>query len=377
MNCAVPEPSTSASSLRVLIADDHPDVLEAIRLLLKGAGHRVMTADSPKSLLAAAVGSQFDLILMDMNYSRDTTSGEEGLKLVSLLRSQPHATPIVVMTAWGDVQLAVEAMRRGAIDFVQKPWNNARLLETITKRAVRPKQSEMEIARRVQQKLLPEAMGTAGSVDFAAACHPAKEIGGDFFDFHAREGGFDFVLGDVSGKGLPAALLMASLQASIRTQWSTGALQPGALLPVVNQLFHDATAPEHYATLFVGSWNEQARTLRYVNCGHHAPLVLRASGDVERLRASCSVLGMFRKWECVEAEIGLCSGDSVVLFSDGVVEAGLAHSQEFGEERIEAVVRATRLRSAQEMMHVLVTASMEFENGEQGDDLTVMVLRVR
>ena len=111
---------------RVLIADDQPDVLEALRLLLKGEGYRIETAGSPAAILEAIDGDEFDAVLMDLNYARDTTSGQEGLDLLSQLRAHDPTLPVVVMTAWGSVEVAVEAMRRGARDFVQKPWDNAR-----------------------------------------------------------------------------------------------------------------------------------------------------------------------------------------------------------------------------------------------------------
>ncbi len=122
--------------LRILVGDDQPDILEALRLLLKGAGYQNVLVDSPQALLRAARSEPFDLILMDLNYARDTTSGEEGLDLLSSLEAQSNAAPVIVMTAWSNVDLAVEAMRRGACDFVQKPWDNARLLSAIRKQAV-------------------------------------------------------------------------------------------------------------------------------------------------------------------------------------------------------------------------------------------------
>src|SRR5579863_10059237 len=147
--------------MKILVSDDQVDVLEAIRLLLKGAGHQADTADSPRGALAAAERWSFDLVLMDMNYSRDTTSGDEGLDLLEKLLSSDGTLPVIVMTAWSSVDLAVEAMRRGAADFIQKPWDNARLLATIEKQADRSKErkkarSELEIARHVQQRLLPQ-----------------------------------------------------------------------------------------------------------------------------------------------------------------------------------------------------------------------------
>src|SRR5215212_4205504 len=116
---------------RVLIADDQPDVLEALRLLLKGEGYKIESAGSPAAILEAIDSEEFDAVLMDLNYARDTTSGQEGIDLISQLRAHDTTLPVVVMTAWGSVEVAVEAMRRGARDFVQKPWENARLLTIV------------------------------------------------------------------------------------------------------------------------------------------------------------------------------------------------------------------------------------------------------
>src|SRR5712691_10713000 len=135
---------------RVLIADDQPDVLEALRRRLKGEGYRMESAGSPAAILEAIDGDEFDAVLMDLNYARDTTSGQEGLDLISQLRAHDSTLPIVVMTAWGSVEVAVEAMRRGARDFVQKPWENARVLTVV--------RTQVELARalRRQQRLEAE-----------------------------------------------------------------------------------------------------------------------------------------------------------------------------------------------------------------------------
>src|SRR6267142_927501 len=115
----------------ILIADDQTHVIEALRLLLKGEGYRTESATSPAAVLASVESRNFDCILMDLNYARDTTSGAEGLDLLSRLQSMDTTAPVVVMTAWGTVDLAVEAMRRGARDFIQKPWENARLMTIV------------------------------------------------------------------------------------------------------------------------------------------------------------------------------------------------------------------------------------------------------
>jgi len=134
---------------RILISDDQPDVRESLRLLLKSEGFKVDTAASPAAALAALEGQRADLVLMDMNYSQDTTSGQEGLELLGRIQALDPALPVIVMTAWGSIELAVEAMRRGAKDFVQKPWENARLLATL--------RTHLELAAALQRSRRLEA----------------------------------------------------------------------------------------------------------------------------------------------------------------------------------------------------------------------------
>jgi DNA-binding NtrC family response regulator len=147
---AASRPMMRPAGARILVADDQPDVLEALRLLLKGEGFHLETANSPAGILAALDAREFDVILMDLNYARDTTSGEEGLDLLTRIQNLDNTLPIVVMTAWGSVELAVEAMRRGARDFIQKPWDNARLL------AILRTQIELSQALRKGQRLEAE-----------------------------------------------------------------------------------------------------------------------------------------------------------------------------------------------------------------------------
>ena len=121
----------SAPAAHILVADDQPDVREALRLLLKGEGYAIETVGSPAAVLAAVQHTDFDAVLLDLNYARDTTTGREGLELVSELQSLDATLPAIVMTAWGSVEKAVEAVRRGARDFIEKPWDNTRLLTTV------------------------------------------------------------------------------------------------------------------------------------------------------------------------------------------------------------------------------------------------------
>ncbi len=153
-----PAMSNSDQPYRILVCDDQPDVLEAMRLLLKGNGWQSTTVESPAALLTAARAERYDLILADLNYTRDTTSGEEGLELLASLESMGNTAPVIVMTAWGSVDLAVEAMRRGACDFVQKPWNNDRVVAAIRKQAdtERRRKSELEDCGERAAEAVPE-----------------------------------------------------------------------------------------------------------------------------------------------------------------------------------------------------------------------------
>lgn len=141
--------SSDLSPPRVLIADDQPDVLEALRLLLKGEGYQTEVANSPAAILKVLDARDFDVLLMDLNYARDTTSGEEGLELLFRIQALDMSLPIVVMTAWSSVELAVEAMRRGARDFVQKPWENTRLLTIL--------RTQVELGRALRKGFKLEA----------------------------------------------------------------------------------------------------------------------------------------------------------------------------------------------------------------------------
>jgi sigma-B regulation protein RsbU (phosphoserine phosphatase) len=307
----------------ILVCDDQPDVLVALQLLLKAAGHEAKTADTPRGLLDHLAARTYDLVLTDMNFSRDTTSGREGLDLVEQIRRRMAAPPVVVMTAWGDIDLAVQAMRRGAADFVTKPWDNGRLLATLDRCLAesRGAHSEMEIARSVQQKLLPLAERQFGPLRLKAVFEPAREIGGDYYDF--LEVGPDqlgILLADVSGKGVPSALLMANLQALFRAQETSLLARPAALLEKINALFYASTAPEHYATIFYGVYDRGKSELRYASAGHVPATLLRRDGTSEFHGATGTVLGLFPNVAMNEAVVQFGSGDRMSIVSDGVTE---------------------------------------------------------
>jgi sigma-B regulation protein RsbU (phosphoserine phosphatase) len=363
---------------KVLVVDDQPDVREALRLLLKGAGYAIETVASPDDALAAAADRDHDLIVVDMNFTRDTTSGEEGLRLVDRLHAQRREVPIIAMTGWSTIELAVEAMHRGACDFVPKPWDNNHFLAVIQKHlnaAPDPLAVELAIARKVQRKLLPQPHFSAYGLDCECASLAAGEIGGDLYDFfEIDEGSMAFLLGDVSGKGIGAALLMASLQATIRGQQDL-ARYPSKLMQRVNDLFFQSTRPEHFATLFYGVYEADTRTIRYVNCGHPSAVLVRSNGDFELLDATATVLGAFKDRGFEERSVALGACDRLVLFSDGFSEARM---ESLAEEASDAwaVETIRALAKSHESGLAGALASAAASGGPQADDITVMDLRV-
>ncbi len=167
--------SVNPNGSRVLIADDQPDVREALRLLLKGEGYEIQAVATPADLISALETRDFDLVLMDLNYARDTTSGQEGLDLLARIQTMDGALPVVVMTAWGSVELAVEVMRRGAKDFIQKPWENARLL-TIVRTQIELRQAlRRELRLEAENRLLRSESGPTLIAE-AAAMRPVLEL---------------------------------------------------------------------------------------------------------------------------------------------------------------------------------------------------------
>jgi sigma-B regulation protein RsbU (phosphoserine phosphatase) len=379
--------SSSNGAAKVLIADDQPDVLAALRLLLKGEGFEIRAVNSPSAILASVQQERFDLLLMDLNYTRDTTSGEEGLDLLNQLRQMETGPAVIVMTAWGSIELAVEAMRRGAADFVLKPWENTKLLATLRrhseataerKRGSSP-QTDLAIARRVQQKLLPQAVSVLPTIEYSARCVQAGAVGGDYYDFLDLEDGRTlFVLADVSGKGVPAALLMANLQATLRSRFlSPQEKTLPALMSDVNLLFYQSTEPEHFATVFLALYDDRTRLLRYVNCGHTPPVLLRRFGGVERLDPTATVLGAFADFACSEASTTIGEGDLLAAFSDGVLEARSVEQEQFGPSRLVDVLRATGAAPLEEVPSQVFDAVANFSAYGQEDDLTMLVARGR
>jgi serine phosphatase RsbU (regulator of sigma subunit) len=201
-------------------------------------------------------------------------------------------------------------------------------------------------------------------------------VGGDYYDFldlGSRRLGL--VVADIAGKGIGAALLMANLQAALRSQCATAWEQPERFLQSVNQLLYENTADGDYATLFFAEYDDETRKLRYANCGHPPALLLRGDNGLERLRSTCTVVGLFEKWDCVMEERELAPGDAVLLYTDGVTEALNDAGEEFGEERLLKAARQHRGRSLPELLAAVADQARRFSPYEQTDDITLIAAK--
>ena len=382
--CAVPP--------RILIADDQRDLLDALHLLLKAEGIAMDAVTSPEAVVDAVARATYDLLLMDLNYTGDTTSGREGIDLLARVQERDRLLPVVVMTGWGSVDIAVETMRRGVCDFVQKPWDNAQLLTTlrneIEKGRTRRRTEALEAraldeARRIQRKLLPATLPQIHGCEIAASWQPAAGVGGDCFDAIAfGTSRLSLSIADVVGKGIPAALLMSNLQAAVRA-FATETTTAGELCQQVNRILCGNIAEGRFISFFYCTVDTEQRTLTYANAGHYPPILIHADGSTERLSTGGPVLGPFAEAMYDERQIAIVSGDRLILFTDGITEvrpAGVEPDDpdhvEFGDDALVAAAVEYRACSAPILEARLTSAVSAYAGGTFQDDATLMILAV-
>ncbi len=244
--------------------------------------------------------------------------------------------------------------------------------------ADRRAEQEMEIATRVQARLFPQRSPALRGLEYAGVCIQARRVGGDYYDFLDLGGHrLGLVIGDISGKGIAAALLMANLQANVRSQCAVAIDQPQNLLRSVNDLFRANTPDGSFATLFFADYDDHKGRLRYANCGHLCALLLRSDRTMEKLGATATVLGAFEDWECEIEERSIFPGDTFVLYTDGITEAFNEAGDEFGEERLIEVLQRNRELCSQDILGSILEEVRRFSPHEQRDDITAIVAKCR
>ena len=268
-----------------------------------------------------------------------------------------------VLVGRDDFVREIEAQRRAATERLEAERRSAQ---------------ELEIAKRVQARLFPQKLPPLKSLEYAGVCSQARQVGGDYYDFlDLGRDRLGIVIGDTSGKGIGAALLMANLQANLRSQSATAREQPQRFLNSVNQLFFENTSESSYATLVFAEYDDRSRRLRYANCGHYAPILLRSNNRCERLDSTGTVLGLFREWQCSVEEAELSPGDVLCLFTDGITESFNDCGEEFGEERLLEALSRNRKSSPQAIVDAIIEQVRTFSPGEQHDDITLIVAKAK
>jgi serine phosphatase RsbU (regulator of sigma subunit) len=268
-----------------------------------------------------------------------------------------------LLVSFDEVTHAVEAQRRALSERQESERRAAQ---------------EIEIAKQVQARLFPQSQPPLKTLEYAGLCIQARKVGGDYYDFLDLGGGrLGFVIGDISGKGIAAALLMANLQANLRSQCAIALDQPQRLLCSVNQLFCANTPDGAFATLFFAEYDDAASRMRYANCGHLPALLLHCDGTVERLAATATVLGIFKDWDCEIEECQLRTGDTLALYTDGITESYNSADEQFGEQRLLDALQRHRECSSQVCLASIVDEVQRFSPHEQHDDITLIIAKHR
>jgi sigma-B regulation protein RsbU (phosphoserine phosphatase) len=254
--------------------------------------------------------------------------------------------------------------------------DNARLYqESLEKQRM---EEELSLARQIQMDLLPKSCPRSESFEFSAFIQPARQVGGDYYDFFdTNSGSVGLAIADASGKGIPAALLISLVHASLRAEVKN-ALSPHALMSNVNQLILSSTTSEKFATMFYGEFDPQERKLCYCNAGHNYPLVVHEDGDVEFLITGGLILGAFAEAEYEVGEITLRKNDTLFFYSDGLTENFNANDEEFGEKRLLNLLLENRTLGAEDLIGKAIREVTDFSGGRPPlDDFTIVVLKVR
>jgi sigma-B regulation protein RsbU (phosphoserine phosphatase) len=275
-------------------------------------------------------------------------------------------------------------MRRGASDFVQKPWHNGQLLEKLerqvercrrSRQAQRQRTDELRDAREIQSHLLPRSIPQIKDYEIAGVSQPVRCVGGDYYDVvRISETQTVLCIADVAGKGMPAALLMSSLQAAVKPlMWDTRS--PRELCRRLNRILCDIAPVGKFISFFYAVLDSKDNRLTYCNAGHNPPVLVRANGTASELNAAGAVLGQFPDWVYEQSDLQLRPGDRLMMFTDGLVETSNQDDEPFGEERLIRIAQENRGACAEELKTLLMRAASEHCGGRFQDDASMIVLR--
>jgi phosphoserine phosphatase RsbU/P len=373
----------------ILVVDDTPANIQILVGILKEKGYQLSVATNGREALRVLERVRPDLILLDvMMPEMDGFETCRQIKNSDTLRE----IPIIFLTAKTDTEDIVKGFEIGAVDYVAKPFNAHELLARINthltidqlrrnleeknEELVRAYKRERESAVRVQSQLIPSTTPQIAGWDFATSWHPAREVSGDYFDFIQKKDHLAIVIADVSGKGMPAALFMATARSVVREK-SMGSLTPAESLTQANALICADAAIGMFITLFYAELDPQTGTLTYVNCGHNPPYWYHAKdGEITPLAPTGKVLGVDESAQCKQQQIQIEPGDLVLLYTDGITEAFNERDFEFGDESLIAVLDKYCHASTERILNEIFSSLEAFVgSAPQSDDRTIVLVK--
>jgi phosphoserine phosphatase RsbU/P len=365
---------------KILVVEDEPNIALGLEDDLRLEGYDVEVLGNGAAATRRARECAFDLILLDV-----MLPGKSGFEVCRELRRAHLSTPIILLTARTQEDDRVRGLDLGANDYVAKPFLRRELLARVRgqiRHAQENRQDqqsldqELQAACDVQQRLLPQCQPVLPGLDYAGLCQPARGVSGDYYDFiPLGPGRVALLVADVSGKGMPAALLGASLHAAVRAWAPAAGTSCGAVLAEVNRLLYQTTAAERFATVFYAVYDAAMETLTYANAGHYPPLLVRNSTCL-RLDTLTAPIGLFATMKPVERSVRLVAGDWLLVVSDGIPEACNFSGEEFGERNVLALFDEREQMPAAEFCRLAIRSAEQFTAGAAADDMTVIAAHV-
>lgn len=380
--------------IKILVVDDEPDlelmIAQKFRKQVRQKELEFIFAQSGVAALAKLHADEaIDVVLTDINMPE-----MDGLTLLSKINEAFPLVKSVIVSAYGDMKNIRTALNRGAFDFITKPIEFEDLEITLNKtiqesearkQAAKDRdrvialQRELDVARRIQQSILPRTFPASDRFELHAHMITAKEVGGDLYDFFAVDDQkLGFLIGDASGKGIPAALFMAVSRTLLRATALSG-MAPHECLQQVNRLLHGSSDFETFVTIFYGILDTASGAIAYCNGAHNPPYIIRADGKVEATGAPDGLmLGLFAQADYQPNRLQLHPGEALVLYTDGVTEAKNPESEDFSEYRLETCLQRNAKASVSDTITAVMNDVQAFVNGApQADDITMMALRYK
>ncbi len=366
---------------RVLVVEDEPGIAMGLEDSLRLEGYQVEVVHNGANASRRALEETFDLVLLDV-----MLPGKNGFDVCRELRQSGFEAPIIFLTAKTQEGDRIDGLDLGANDYVTKPFSPRELMARVrgllrfvesNRQDRRRLEDEVEAASRVQQRLFPSSQPLVPGLDYSGLCRPASGVSGDYFDYFALPSGrLALLLADVCGKGMPAALVAASLHATVRAYAPTAERSCGSLLGEVNRILFATTSADRFVTIFYGVYDPSDSTLTYANAGHCPPFWLRPSASPKLLGALTLPAGVAPEVPELQETIQLAAGDLLIAYSDGLTEACNLNGEEFGEERLLDLASTEGGRAAAPLCSTILDTVKAFTNGgHQADDLTVLAAK--